>query len=155
MPQVQMPLFPVGSHEINEFLAFSTSENEITYFNGHLPVFTHAKEDLKSFRLITSQFIINGSAKQRDIAEAFGVPRRTIKRYVKLYRDKGPSGFFSPRKTRSASVLIPEVIERVQQLLDEGYSVSEISKKLTIKHDTLNRAIYSGRLHKKKALHHP
>jgi len=42
--------------------------------NGHLPVFTHGVEDLASFRLFTSQLIINGTATQGQINQAFGVP---------------------------------------------------------------------------------
>ncbi len=43
-------------------------------YNGHLPVFTHAKNDLASFRLFTSQLIVQGSATQGHILKAFGVP---------------------------------------------------------------------------------
>jgi len=39
-----------------------------------LPVFAHAKSDLASFRLFTSQLIVQGSATQGHVARAFGVP---------------------------------------------------------------------------------
>ncbi len=44
------------------------------YFNGHLPVFTHAVDDLASFRMLTSQLCANCSATQPQIAPAFGLP---------------------------------------------------------------------------------
>src|SRR6266487_6009820 len=80
MPQVQFPIFPVGSVEINRDLACRSEGDQVIYYNGHLPVFTHAKNDLASFRLCTSQLIIQGSATQGHIAKAFGVPLVAIKR---------------------------------------------------------------------------
>ncbi len=43
-------------------------------------------EDLQTFRFFSSQLVINGNATQSQIAQAFGVPLVTVKRYVKLYR---------------------------------------------------------------------
>src|SRR5687768_14702061 len=67
MPQVQLPVFPNGSIEINPALACRTEGEQVIYYNGHLPVFMHAKEDLASFRLFTAQLIVQGSATQGDI----------------------------------------------------------------------------------------
>jgi hypothetical protein len=64
MPQVQLPIFPAGSVEINRELACRVEEERVVYFNGHLPVFAHAIDDLASFRLFTSQLIVQGSATQ-------------------------------------------------------------------------------------------
>ena len=55
------------------------------YFNGHLPVFVHEKSALATFRLFSTQLVINGNATQAEISRAFGVPLVTVKRYVKLY----------------------------------------------------------------------
>jgi len=46
MPQVQLPIFPAGSVEINRELACRVEGEQVVYFNGHLPVFAHAKSDL-------------------------------------------------------------------------------------------------------------
>ena len=64
MPQVQLPMFPEGTTLITSELAFERRDSQVVYFNGHLPVFTHKAEDLGSFRLFTSQLIINGTATQ-------------------------------------------------------------------------------------------
>ena len=52
--------------------------------DGHLPVFVRDKDDLATFRFFTSQLTVNCS--QAQIAEAFGVPQVTVKRYVKRFR---------------------------------------------------------------------
>src|SRR3974390_3861360 len=103
MPQVQLPIFPAGSVEINRELACRVEGEQVFYFNGHLPVFTHAKNDLASFRLFTSQLIVQGSATQGHIAKAFGVPLVAIKRSTKLYRQRGSAGFFLPKARRGGS----------------------------------------------------
>jgi hypothetical protein len=60
MPQLQLPMFPVGITPITSLLAFIKEEGNITYFNGSLPVFSHKEEDTQSFRMITAQFCVNG-----------------------------------------------------------------------------------------------
>jgi hypothetical protein len=89
MPQVQLPLFPAGTTRLNDDLAFECHDGQVTYFNGHLPVFTHAQDDLAAFRLFTSQLVVNGSATQGDIRRAFGVPKVAVQRAVDKYRAGG------------------------------------------------------------------
>ena len=75
------------------------------------------------------------------------MPLATVKRYVKLYREQGPKGFFAPRRHNSASVLKEEMNARVQALLDLGNSVPEVGRELEILPNTLHKAIRAGRLH--------
>jgi hypothetical protein len=53
-------MFPFGVTPVTTLLAFIKEDNNITYFNGSLPVFSHREEDIESFRMITAQFCING-----------------------------------------------------------------------------------------------
>ena len=94
MPQMQLPLFPDGVEHITAELAFEKKDGQVTYFNGHMPVFIHAEEDTATFRMITAQFYINGNAKQADISRAFGITLISVKRAVKRYRQRGPAGFY-------------------------------------------------------------
>lgn len=146
MPQVQLPLFPSGTTLITPELAFERREDQVVYFNGHLPVFTHAVDDLSSFRMFTSQLIVNGTASQGQIVRAFGVPLVTVKRGVKRYRQGGAKLFFSPPAKRVGHKLTPERLGQAQQLLDEGVSVPEVSRELGVLASTLHKAIDHGRL---------
>ena len=148
MPQVQLPIFPEGITEINANLGFKKEAGQITYYNGLMPVFVHDENDLKTFRMITSQFYVNGNATQSEICRAFGVPPISVKRAVKKYRESGPAGFYAARNTRGTTVLTPSVLEQVQTLLDEGEDVASISQKLSLKKDTLNKAILHKRLYR-------
>jgi hypothetical protein len=43
MPQLHLPMFPTGVTHITSELAFEKKDGCITYFNGHMPVFTHGE----------------------------------------------------------------------------------------------------------------
>lgn len=146
MPQLQLPMFPAGLTPITREIGFQWQDGKVVYFYGHLPIFQHAEEDLKSFRMFTSQLIDNGTAKQADIVKAFGVPLATVKRYMKVYREQGAEGFFRSRRRRSASVLIAEVQQQAQELLDQGRAVPEVARNLELLPNTLHKAIRAGRL---------
>jgi transposase-like protein len=147
MPQLQLPVFPAGATEINSEVAVQKQDGTVFYLHGHLPVFQHDEQDLKSFRMFTSQLIANGTVKQKDIVRTFGVPLITVKRSVKLYRERGAEGFFQPKaRKRSGRVLRGEVLERTQQLLEEGHSVPEVAGEVGVLANTLHKAIRAQRL---------
>ena len=101
MPQLVLPIFPQEATHITAELSFEKRDGWVTYFHGMLPVFRHSEDDIQSFRMITSQLCVTGSAKQVEIIKAFGVSLCSVKRAVKLYREKGPAGFFATTITRS------------------------------------------------------
>jgi hypothetical protein len=146
MPQRHLPLFPQGVTHITLELAFMKEDARVTYFNGHMPVFIHEENDKATFRMITSQFCMNGNAKQADIVRAFGVTTISVKRSVKLYREKGPAGFYAPRPTRGAAVLIEPVVAEIEEFLAEGWSEAQIAQRLGLKRDTLHKAVRAGRI---------
>ena len=52
MPQLQLPIFPEGMTMLNANLGVMTRDGTVTYIYGSLPIFTHAVDDLKTFRMI-------------------------------------------------------------------------------------------------------
>lgn len=101
--------FSSGVRPINPQIAVLCESGKVAHLHGHLPVFQYDQQDLASFRLFTSQMIVNGSVRHGEVARAFAVPLSTVKRYAKLYREKGASGFLTPRRRRPAAVLTDEV----------------------------------------------
>ena len=86
------------------------------------------------------------SAKQADIIRAFGVTSISVKRWVKVYRARGPRGFYAPRVTRGPAVLVEGVIAEAEEMLAEGASVAEVAERLEVKPNTLQKAIRAGRI---------
>ncbi len=155
MPQLQLPLFPVGAVHLTPDLAVVREDDTVTYVHGSLPVFRHRADDVKSFRLITSQFYLNGHVQQSDIVRVFGVSPVSVKRAVKVYQEQGPGGFWRPPQRRGASVLTSEVLTQVQAALDAGQELSAIARAQHLNYSTLNKAVHARRLHrpsKKKSL---
>ena len=135
-----------GSTLITEDLSFEKKDDQITYFYGTLPIFSHATDDTASFKMITAQFYVNGYVKQMDIVRAFGVTPISVKRAVKRYQDEGVQGFYADIKRRGPAVLTPRVLQQAQQSLDEGLDATEVAEQLGIKWDTFSKAIRAGRL---------
>jgi len=148
MPQLHLPIFPNGTAAITDQLAFMKKDGQVTYFNGHMPVFCHAEDDVATFRMITSQFCASGYVKQADIVRAFGVTPISVKRSVKTYREKGARGFYAARVTRGAAVLVDDVVAEAEELLSGGASDVEVAEKLELKVNTLQKAIRAGRVRK-------
>jgi len=146
MPQLHLPMFPAGVTPITDELAFERRDGKIAYFNGQTAVFVHAEDDVATFRMITSQFCAHGHARQCDIIRAFGVTSISVKRAVKLYRERGAKGFYAPRASRGAAVLTAGVVAEIESLLVEGASLGEVAQKLGLKRDTLRKASSAGRI---------
>ena len=151
MPQLQLPIFPAGSTHITQNLAVECREGLVTYFHGQLPVFVHAADDARTFRMMTSQFVYNGNATQAEIARAFGVTAISVKRAVKRYTKQGPGGFYARRQVRGAAVLTAAVIEQLEELLAQGMDRSAAARQLGLKRDTVAKAMQAGRVRLKKA----
>ena len=147
MPQLQLPTFPAGAVEITPEIAAQKQDGKVVYLHGHLPVFHHAEKDLCSFRMFTSQMIVQGTVKQGDIVRAFGVPLITVKRGVKLFRERGAEGFFKPAARKcSGRVLKGEVLRKAQTLLEEGKRVPEVAQEVGVAANTIHKAIRAKRL---------
>lgn len=139
-------MFPAGVIEVNRDLGCRTDGDKVVYFNGHLPVFTHAKDDLASFRLFTSQLIVEGGATQGQIRKAFAVPLVAIKRATKLFRERGAAGFFVPPPRREGTRLDNEKLAQARGLILGGSRLVEVSQRTGVLIDTLRKAIAAGRL---------
>lgn len=94
MPQTMLPFFPEDIRLINSHIGFQKRNGIVYYFSGSMPIYQHPEEDIRSFRLFTSQLVVNGTAKEVEIIKAFGVSDTSVKRWVKRYREEGAQGFF-------------------------------------------------------------
>lgn len=147
MPQEFLPFFAAsGEGYITELLSYEKRNGSVYYFHAGLPIFSHPEDDKNSFRMFTSQLVVEGNCKQVDIVKAFGVSPISVKRWVKTYRTEGVKGFFKSPASRGAHVMTPEVLTQAQQWLNEGMSRIEVADRLGIKSDTLYRAIRAGKL---------
>ena len=94
MLQTRLPFFPESIELINNYIGFQKENGTVYYFNATMPVFQHPESDYASFRLFTSQLVVNGNVKQVEIVRAFNVSAISVKRWVKKYREEGAGSFF-------------------------------------------------------------
>jgi transposase len=147
MLQQILPLIPRGATEINDLVSVWRDEERWTYFIGTYPIYSHDKTDQRMFRLTTSQMIESGACREVDVITTFGVSKSSVIRSVNKLRKDGAKAFFVQRRgRRGGKVLTPEVIEKAQSLLDQGYRRRDVSQELNVKYDTLRKAINDGRL---------
>jgi len=145
-----LPIFSPGVKEITSLLGYENRDGFIYYFLGQVPLFSHDVDDIQSFRYITSQLHISGHVTQREIINAFGVPPITVKRSVKKLRDEGIAGFGKKVLLRSARVMDAEMLSKIQAMLDDVKSVTDIATALDLQAGTINKAIREGKLHRVK-----
>jgi hypothetical protein len=80
------------------------------------------------------------------VARAFGVPLVAIKRATKLYRERGPAGFFVSGPRREGPKLNAEKLDQARALLVQGHGLPVVSAQTGVLSDTLRKAIKAGRL---------
>jgi hypothetical protein len=141
-----LPLIADGATRISDLISVVRENGQWIYFLGAHPVFQHAENDRRSFRMLTAQLICQNACRQVDIVRVFGVSKNSVIRNVNKYRAGGIQAFYAARATRRASVLTPQVTAQAQQLLGAGWSRSDVAEHLGLKVDTLRKAIQQGRL---------
>jgi hypothetical protein len=89
MPQTLLPCFPPENTPVNGLVSFCRREGSVYYFHGCLPVFTHGVEDVRSFRMFTSQLVVNGNRTQAEMGTGC---TRVVERVVVAGVDGGGPG---------------------------------------------------------------
>ena len=146
MPQALLPIFPSDATQINELVSCAKRDGSVFYFNGALPVFSHPEGDRASFKMFAAQLVVHGSCSQAEIVRALGISAIGMKRYVKQYRVAGVASFFKSRTARQPRVLTPLVLQKAQDLFDQGQDRNATARQLGVKPDTLRKAIKAGRI---------
>ena len=145
-----LPLIPYGATYISHNLSIINENERWTYFHGGLPVFSHDYNDKRAFRLITSSFILEGVCRNIDIENAFGVSKSSVIRSCNKLRNEGPDAFYKPKsRGGKGTVLTPQKIKEAEDLLEQGYTTSEVASKINVKYSTLSKAILQSRVKKK------
>jgi DNA-binding MarR family transcriptional regulator len=156
MPQLILPLIPEGATRISDLVTVYRSEKRWTYFMGLTPIYAHAADDHRMFRLFTSMMIDSGTCRHTDIINTFGVSKSNVNRALKKLRKGGPEAFFQRKPGgRKGHVLTPQALEQAQALLDHGFTRHDAAQQLEVKVDTLRKAINDGRLRERQAAEAP
>ena len=147
--QLQLPIFPSSTVMITLGLGFYLKDDIVTYLLNGLPIDSHHKDSLKSFRYTTAKLVVMGLCRQIDIVKSFGVSEDSVLRSVKLYKEKGVQGFFEEDGRHGKCYkMLPDRLERIQKMLDNNKSNYSIAKKEKISEGTIRYALQQGYLKK-------
>ena len=146
MIQQILPLIPHGASSLNKNLSIIRENGNIRYFYCGVPIAVHDENDSSSFKREICQLITNGICRNIEVVRVFGVSKTSVKRWLKMFREKGEGAFFTVRSGRGPGILVEPLKTELQNLLDSGMSISESAHKLGIKYDTVRKAVKDGRL---------
>jgi prepilin-type processing-associated H-X9-DG protein len=121
---------------------FGKSDGQVIYFNGHMPVFSHAEDDIQTFRMIASQFCVGCYVKQSDIIRTFGVTSISVKRSVKTYRRERASGLLrSARNGRPGTSVLMErrAVQRMERRGAEEVAVLYVDGHVRVYHGNVKQ----------------
>lgn len=149
--QLRLPLFKEFLTLINSCLGYEKREGWVYYFHSGMPIYSHSENNIKSFRYITSNFVLQGLCTRREIADAFNVSYQSVKEHVKKLKELGEEGFFKDGRQGHAQKLHGKVLEEVQALLDKGATPNSISKRYYFTEGAIRYAIKQGKLKKNKS----
>ncbi len=153
MAQLLLPIFPHNTEFLTPNLGVFQKNSSVFYLFSGVPIFSHGIDDLNRFRYTTSHLLINGLCQNVDIVRVFHVSVDSVRRWKKKLSEHGEAAFFSPVISHSSThKLLPDVLVRIQQKLNEGKSVNSIAKKENISEGSIRYGFKQGWLKKKSSL---
>jgi hypothetical protein len=87
--------FHQGTQMISEYAGVYEQEGIVQYIANRLPIFAHGKDDLHSFRYITSNLIHQKLCRKVDIERGFHVNPDTVSCWYKKFKEQGERAFFN------------------------------------------------------------
>jgi transposase len=151
MSQLLLPIFPKDTKMITPVLGVVEKDGFVHYLLSGLPIYSHPRDDLTKFRYVTSNLLVQGLCKNKEIVDCFHVSVDSVRRWKKRLSEEGESAFFMPENRHGRShKLLPSVLEVIQKKLDEGRSVNGIAREEGISEGSIRYAIGLGRLKKNR-----
>jgi transposase len=149
MSQLLLPIFPKDTKMITPVLGVCEKDGFVHYLLSGLPIYSHPADDLTKFRYVTSNLLVQGLCKNKEIVDCFHVSGDSVRRWKKKMSEEGDHAFFMPENRHGHShKLLPSVLDRMQKKLNEGRSVNGIAKEEGVSEGSIRYAINQGRLKK-------
>jgi len=135
---ITLPLLPAEAVQIgSSCFSFAALDGKIYYFSNLDVCDFHDERDRGAMLLRAAKFAESG-VRRKDLQEALGISRSTLKRAVNKLRSKGEASFHEPRRGRGASVMVGETAEKANRLLASGMSGAAVARELGLSKATVN-----------------
>ncbi len=150
MGQLLLPIFPKDTTMITPTLGVREADGTVYYLHSGMPIFSHQADDLRQFRYITSNLLLQGLCKNADIKNTFHVSIDSVCKWKRTLSEQGEAAFFGAEKRHGRShKLLPDVLKRIQEKLNNGQSAYSIAKQEGISEGSIRYCFKTGKLEKK------
>ena len=135
---ITLPLHPAEAVQIgSSCFSVAALDGKIYYFSNLEVCDLHDEGDRGAMLLRAAKFAESG-VRRKDLQEALGISRSTLKRAVNKLRSEGEASFHEPRRGRGASVMVGETAETANRLLASGMSGAAVARELGLSKATVN-----------------
>ncbi|MCC5953332.1 MAG: helix-turn-helix domain-containing protein [Acidimicrobiia bacterium] len=144
---VPLPLAPGGSLRVADGVAFCEDvEGFGSVFLWGMPAWSWTAGDVVARRLAAVQLVNSKAARQRHVADAFGVDEDTLLLWRDAYRSKGTAGLVVKRPgPKGPSKLTDAKRGEIVAARREGLSLMAVAQRCGVSTDTVRRALAQDR----------
>ena len=154
--QTRLPLVPAEAIEINDTVCLVEDGGRTAYFAAGVPLFSHASDDVVGRRVAAAQIVTLGLARRGELSTALGVDRVTLYRQQRRFEADGIGGLIDAKSgPKEPFKLKGELLERGQQMLDDGKSRRATAAALGVDEGTIRYAIRRGWLRRGRGTAEP
>jgi transposase-like protein len=140
---VPLPLTPAGSVRVGPGVAFLEDVTGAgSVFLWGMAGWCWEPGDVVARRLAAVQLVNSKAARQRRVADVFGVDEDTVMLWRHAYRAEGAAGL-APRRPgpKGPSKLTDAVVEEIRRLRGQGLTLAEIAGRCSVSTGTVRRGL--------------
>jgi transposase len=97
---------------------------------GGIPSSVYGRGDAAAERVAAVTLVLAGHARRLEVGRAFGIPRRTLHRWIQAYTSKGAKALVPYHPTGRKSLLPDSVVAAIARLHAAGLGMQRISARL-------------------------
>lgn len=137
-----LPLTPSGSSRVADGVAFlEDTEGNGTVFLWGMAAWSWRADDHAARRLAAVQLVDSKAARQRQVADAFGVHENSLVRWRAGYGSGGVGSLVAERPgPKGPSKVTEEKREEIRTLRSSGLSLAEVAARTGVSTNTVRRA---------------
>jgi len=145
--EILFPDFPEGiGTKISDKCYYSDDELTRCILVAGIPLYLYDLADKVAERHVCVNLYRNGLATQLELADAVNVTARTIRNWVRSYRDNGASGLIDKTRPGAPVKLTDEVKKKIKRYRGERMKVTEIAQVMNLALGTVCGFLYSSKL---------
>jgi transposase-like protein len=144
MLQTYIPYTPKSATLINEKIAMDSKDGEVIFYTATGPFYSFKCDDKVGKRLAQGIIVTKNLANTAELARALGINQSTVYRNAEIFRDKGASGFFDDRLTRSPYRFTKDKQRIVKALLDKGFTLAAAAAEVGVSEGSVRHALKKG-----------